>query len=124
MKIHNIDKIPKFIGLYFNKDMIDLETINRFIKSLEYSSIEKYNDENIYRINYDPIDDNKFLNFYFLKSRVNLNNKCLYEEELEIPKSISENECFTGIIDDEEVKFSFIGLENNYLYILKIDNLE
>ena len=86
MKIKTINKLPRFIGEYFNEKIISYDELKAF------SSL-------LLSLDYTLLDDNKlicvldtkpaFVDFYLEKSRLDEHYFCKYEDELEVPKSIS-----------------------------------
>ena len=91
MRIKSVIRIPKFIGEYFNKDIISLDEIksfSEFLLSIDYTLLD--NGQLIYYIDNKP----EFINFYLEKSKLDNYYFCKYEDELDIPKSVS-NETYT-----------------------------
>lgn len=96
MKIKAVKKIPRFIGEYFNEGLLsteDLEEFSKLLISLDYTILEE---EKLVAV----LDqESPFINFYLEKSKLDSNYFCKYEDELDVPKSIS-NELFTIQISD------------------------
>ena len=117
LKIASIESIPRFIGLYFNEHQISMHEISQFDKLLNelyFTCIDT--DEYITSTNH-----NNFITFYLEKTRLDRYLNCKYEDELDIPKSIS-NELFVARTNNGDL-IQFI-IEDYYLVkdmgILKI----
>lgn len=104
MKITNIIEIPKFISIYINKGIDDIDyQLHSFCKYLLNRKVDSFSidseteDINEYRFEYivdaTSYDIKYFINFYLDKLKLDYKFNCLYEEETELPKSLS-NEIF------------------------------
>jgi hypothetical protein len=87
LQIKQIEKIPRFIGKYYNKGVISLKDINEFNSFLEKLNFAVTSDDRYVTTIQDDIP--KLLSFYIDKSKLNSEYKCKYEDELDISKSIS-----------------------------------
>ena len=90
MRIKYINKIPIFIGKYYNMGLVTIDEINELNTLLmrpEYSITN--DDKYVATINEAPY----LLKFYIEKSKIDKFGNCKYEDELEISKSLS-NELF------------------------------
>lgn len=123
--INSIINIPKFIKEYIIKDdsyywlEIASHSISNKLLNLKFE-INESNDGFIKLIsNAAEKDENllKFLNFYFSKIRLDRKGYCPYEEELNIPESVS-NETFKVIIDDKEENIFIDSFEDDKLVII------
>ena len=86
MKIKSIVKIPRFIGEYFNNEVLSIDMIKDFsnlLLSLNYTLVD---DEKLICI----LDEKpEIVDFYLDKSRLDDHYNCKYEDEVGVPKSIS-----------------------------------
>ena len=111
MKIKKIIRMPLFIEKYLLNNTLYLQeyydSFYNNINSLDL--VEYYNDKNerCFETNIYLSDMISFSSFYIVKSQLDYYYKCKYEDELNIPKSIS-NETFTVELDNEEVIDIFI----------------
>lgn len=64
-------------------------------------------------------DAKRFLDFYFLKIRIDRRGFCPYEEELDFPESI-RNEVFKAIVDGEEKILFIDSYENGRLTLIEV----
>lgn len=124
MRILSVKSIPRFIGEYFNKKLIDIETINEFSKLLTTTKFDqlKYNKysskaEYIGVLNYTP----ELIKFYKDKSTLDHYYRCKYEDELDIPKSVA-NETYGIQIDDGRILY--VTLLYNFDHNILILNVE
>ena len=100
MRILSVKSIPRFIGEYFNKKLIDIKTINEFSKLLTTIEFDYFKNENRYYgyLSYTP----ELIKFYKDKSKLDHYYRCKYEDELGLPKSVS-NEIYSVQLDNNEI---------------------
>lgn len=120
-KIKQIVAVPTFIDKYIESkkdNQINSIILNDFcniIKKLEY----KINDsEYIFNVG-DNYTVKRFVNFYIDKSELSREYKCKYEDELDIPKSIS-NELFTIEFEDKCIVLYIKKYSNDLLIFEQI----
>ena len=99
MKLTAINKLPRFIGEYFNAEMIshyEIKAFSNLLLSLDYTLLD---DNKLI-----CVLDNKpeFIDFYITKSKLDEHYFCKYEDELGVPKSIS-NETYTVELEGGKV---------------------
>lgn len=118
MRILSIKSIPRFIGEYFNKQLIDIETINEFSKLLTNIEFDWVSEtEYIGVLDYTP----ELIKFYKDKSKLDHYYRCKYEDELDIPKSIA-NETYGIQIDDGRILY--VTLSYNFDHDILVLNVE
>lgn len=122
MKIKKIIRIPVFIDKYV---LENIPSLNNYIESFKNGIIEsdlyEYYNENAqrcFKTNVYLVDMISFIDFYILKSKLDHYYKCIYEDELNLPKSIS-NELFTVELDNGEIIDIFIEYSkyNNIVFV-------
>ena len=119
MRILSVKSIPRFIGEYFNKKLIDIKTINEFSKLLPTIEFDCFKNENRYYgyLSYTP----ELIKFYKDKSTLDHYYRCKYEDELDIPKSVA-NETYGIQIDDGRILY--VTLLYNFDHNILILNVE
>nr|DAG94174.1 MAG TPA: hypothetical protein [Herelleviridae sp.] len=125
-RINSINDIPEFTKAYIiiKESYKWIETsahiFCKYLLDTDYDK-ETKNNVNIYtlKIEEDNYEVKKFLNFYFEKIRIDKKGFCPYEEELDLPESVS-NEVFKMRIEDEEKIIFIDSLENNILTLIEI----
>ena len=119
MRILSVKSIPRFIGEYFNKKLIDIKTINEFSKLLTTIEFDYFKNENRYYgyLSYTP----ELIKFYKDKSTLDHYYRCKYEDELDIPKSVA-NETYGIQIDDGRILY--VTLLYNFDHNILILNVE
>lgn len=120
MRILSVKSIPRFIGEYFNKKLIDIETINEFSKLLTTIEFDYFKSNNNWfygSLPYTP----ELIKFYKDKSTLDHYYRCKYEDELDIPKSVA-NETYGIQIDDGRILY--VTLLYNFDHNILILNVE
>lgn len=118
--IQEFSEIPDFIRAY----MIikpELETLtHEFCKSLTNMKFKEDMIDHKPQYTFD-IDNNetiiKFAEFYIEKSKLDYKYNCVYEDEIDMPKSII-NEFFVVLIDNQKV-YVYIDSFSNKELVLK-----
>ena len=87
MQIKRVEKIPRFIGEYYNKGIVSLKDIEEFNTFLAKLNFAVTSDDKYVATIQDEVP--KLLLFYIYKSKLNNEYECQYEDELDMPKSIS-----------------------------------
>jgi len=119
MIIQSIVKIPRFIGEYFNIGLLSDRVIAEFSETLKRSYFTLDNDRcYICTLKEKP----EFIDFYINKSKLDDKYECIYENEIDIPKSIY-NEIYVIEIDDGRVlNISLKYNDENDCLILNIED--
>lgn len=121
-ELESVIDIPEFIKAYINLEgyeWLEEETHNfcALLMDLQYHQITK---ENFPTYLVDIfIPSTKFLDFYFEKMNIDKRGFCPYEEELELPQSVS-NELFTVVIDGKELELVIDSYEDRRLIMFEI----
>ena len=120
MYIRKINKIPLFIGRYFNNGKISIDDINEFEKIIINSEYFFY-DKNKYatKLKSKP----KLLDFYIEHSKLDNKYYCKYEDELDIPKSISNEIYKFEIVGDDIIAATIDFNEDENLLIINIEEI-
>lgn len=107
-KITEIKDIPVFIDKYISEDKSgrlsnDAHFFCNVVKNLDFTRITDNRNKTLYRAT--VTDKLPIIDFYLKKSRLDHKYECLYEVELNLPKSI-DNELFKASYEDKEFSFS------------------
>lgn len=120
LRILSVKSIPRFIGEYFNKNLISFDDIKEFSKiliSTEFDYIEYSNNQYIGFLDYTP----KLIKFYKDKSKLDHYYRCKYEDELDIPKSISNEVYVLQLIDESIISVSLLYNFDCNILVLNVE---
>lgn len=114
MRINKFVSIPEFIKAYIDKEESGLDTITHdfcgTLLDLEFATVIDAlsgNNNTKYTIKTDIYSVRRFLDFYMQKSSLDSQLHCEYEDELDLPKSIT-NELFTIVLDNDSIELVYI----------------
>lgn len=118
MYVREIKEIPTFIGKYFNINEVFIDDIKEFHEILLNSEYYFY-DKNKYatKLKYKPA----LVDFYIKHSKIDRYGNCLYEDELDLVKSISYEIYKLRVVGGEIKSFSIDFDEEESLLILKLE---
>ena len=114
MYIKAIKCIPMFISRYLNNDKISIDSVKEFDEILLNSEYYFY-DKNKYatELKYKPA----LIDFYKKYSQVDRYGNCLYENDLDLPKSIYY-EIYSLRVISGEIKFVSIDFDEDELLLI------
>lgn len=120
-KLEEIVSVPTFIQKYIEKEAehfsnVILVDFCNIIKNAKYSINHVNNhEEYIFNVGENNYTVKRFIEFYLDKSLLKNDLSCRYEEELDLPKSVS-NEVFIIKFEDKISALSLIKYESQSLY--------
>ena len=120
LRILSVKSIPRFIGEYFNKNLISFDDIKEFSKiliSTEFDYLKHSNNQYIGFLNYTP----ELIKFYKDKSKLDHYYRCKYEDELDIPKSISNEVYVLQLIDESIISVSLLYNFDHNILVLNVE---
>lgn len=125
MKIYGFRSIPEFIQKYIDRNEPGLDTITHdfceMLMELYYDNKIDNDGKLVFIFETDNYSVRRFVEFYFEKSKLDSKHYCKYEDELGLPKSLT-NEFFTLILDNEDVRVMYIESYENNKLIMKLMN--
>lgn len=120
LRILSVKSIPRFIGEYFNKNLISFDDIKEFSKiliSTEFDYLKHSNNQYIGFLDYTP----ELIKFYKDKSKLDHYYRCKYEDELDIPKSISNEVYVLQLIDESIISVSLLYNFDHNILVLNVE---
>lgn len=119
MYIESIKGIPVFIGKYFNAGKISIDDIKEFENILIKSEYFFYN-KNKYatKLNSKPA----LIDFYIKYSKVDIHGNCIYEDELDLPKSIYNEVYKLQVVGGNKINVSIDYINEENLLILNVED--
>lgn len=120
LRILSVKSIPRFIGEYFNKNLISFDNIKEFSKiliSTEFDYLKHSNNQYIGFLDYTP----ELIKFYKDKSKLDHYYRCKYEDELDIPKSISNEVYVLQLIDESIISVSLLYNFDHNILLLNVE---
>lgn len=122
MKIRDFLGLPNFINKYIERKEPGLDILSndfcKILKEIDYK-ISKYE----YKYNYEfEVGDNytikRFMEFFFTKSKLDNKYNCIYEMELDISKS-STNEFFLAELESGAIISLFVKSYKNGILVFE-----
>lgn len=117
MQILSVESIPKILGLYFNENHVSIDDLHNF-KSIFKGELITIFEDNKYVVCFNQ--RYKVIDFLLEKTKLDRYYNCKYEEDLQIPKSVS-NESFDIKLDNNITISVYIYGYDEKLGILILD---